>query len=528
MMKQRSWHAYRVGYRYSILHGSPYLDRPPDGISHPGLLAFPPRTDAQHPMTPDRRSVERQVLKDPLAALLALRPDAVKQHSTALKELCRQHRLLKEQRKSLQADSRAISRKIGEAKSKGNPVDHLKAAMQQQSNQLNETTRLVDDIEKQIFSYFESEKIFSELESEASSGPRRSIHAVAADECHPVSIALLENETKEWNAYVSNHPGASLYHRAEWRELIRRTFGHKAYYFTARDKGHRNRIRGILPLIRLQSRIFGDFMVSLPYFNYGGAIGDHPVIERQLMEAANTRAAELGTTHVEYRDVIGRNGLPVRTEKVSMILQLPESVDGLWGSLGSKLRSQIKRPQRELPEVHIGGKDHLDDFYAVFSRNMRDLGTPVYSKAFFSNILDCFTQQSRIIHIRLHGKTVAAAFLLGHRDTLEIPWASTIREVNHLSINMLLYWEVLKFAVMSGYMYFDFGRSSKGSGTYRFKQQWGAHPQQLHWHYWLRTGLELPALNPDNPRFGVAIKIWQHLPLYLTNWLGPKIVGKLP
>jgi hypothetical protein len=123
---------------------------------------------------------------------------------------------------------------------------------------------------------------------------------------------------------------------------------------------------------------------------------------------------------------------------------------------------------------------------------------------------------------------VAAAFLIGYGGRLEIPWASTIRDVNHLSINMLLYWEVLKYAIQHQYRIFDFGRSSRDSGTYFFKRQWGAHPQPLYWHYWLRGDRKLPALNPQNPKYALAINIWKHLPLFIANRLGPSVVKYLP
>ena len=170
----------------------------------------------------------------------------------------------------------------------------------------------------------------------------------------------------------------------------------------------------------------------------------------------------------------------------------------------------------------------MDDFYAVFSRNMRDLGTPVYGKQFFRNILDAFPAQCRLMIVHLNNRPVAAGFLIGHRSTLEIPWASTLRDVNHLGMNMLLYWAVLKFGVKQDYSQFDFGRSSRDSGTFRFKQQWGACPRQLYWHYWLNNNEELPALNPDNPKYALAINLWRRLPLSVTEWLGPSIVKNLP
>jgi len=253
-------------------------------------------------------------------------------------------------------------------------------------------------------------------------------------------------------------------------------------------------------------------------------------ISRPLPErrAANEQAANLNASHIEYRDDIPREGLPVRSEKVNMVLRLPDNPDKLWESFTAKLRAQIRRPQRENPVIVAGHLEYLDDFYNVFARNMRDLGTPVYAKRFFRNILDTFPEASRLVIVRIANQPVAAAFLIGHRDTMEIPWASTIRDVNHLSMNMLLYWEVLKLAIAGKYRYFDFGRSSQDSGTFRFKRQWGASPRQTYWHYWLNHGQELPALNPQNPKYAMAIKIWKRLPLPLTRLLGPPIVKYLP
>ena len=269
-------------------------------------------------------------------------------------------------------------------------------------------------------------------------------------------------------------------------------------------------------------------MVSMPYFNYGGAIADTPEIEQQLIDTANKQAEELGLSHIEYRDDISRSGMPARTDKVNMILPLPDDDAVLWQGFNAKLRAQIRRAQRESHQVLTGGHNCLQDFYTVFARNMRDLGTPVYSRRFFEQILQTFPQQSKIVVIRLGQRPVAAAFLLAHGERMEIPWASTIRDVNHLSINMMLYWEVLKLATRSGCRFFDFGRSSKDAGTYRFKQQWGAQPQPCYWHYWLPDGAEPPKLNPDNPKYALAIRLWQKLPVWASKLLGPPIVRNLP
>jgi hypothetical protein len=111
---------------------------------------------------------------------------------------------------------------------------------------------------------------------------------------------------------------------------------------------------------------------------------------------------------------------------------------------------------------------------------------------------------------------------------LEIPWAASDKRFNRLAPNMLLYSAVLEFACRKGFKAFDFGRSSVDSGTYRFKAQWGAKPVQLYWYYWLRHSGPLPELNPQNPKYALAIRLWQRLPVSMTTMIGPMIAKYLP
>jgi serine/alanine adding enzyme len=341
-----------------------------------------------------------------------------------------------------------------------------------------------------------------------------------------VAMPADDSGRAEWEAYVAGAAGAELYHDYRWRPLIERLFGHRTLYLIARDA---HRVRGVLPLVRLKSRLFGDFMVSLPYLNYGGVLADSPAGRDALLAEATRHAGELGVEHIElrHRDVRDLDW-PAREDKVAMILELPDSENALWTSFKPKLRSQIRRPEKEGAVVRKGGPELVGDFYAVFARNMRDLGTPVYPKSFFEAIVGTFAREATVLVVDLEGTPVAAGLVLAHRGTLEIPWASSLREANRAGVNMLLYWAALREAIARGLRRFDFGRSSKDSGTYRFKQQWGARPQQLRWHYWLSEGRALPQLTPNNPKFRAAIAIWRRLPVPIANVLGPRIVKNLP
>jgi hypothetical protein len=112
--------------------------------------------------------------------------------------------------------------------------------------------------------------------------------------------------------------------------------------------------------------------------------------------------------------------------------------------------------------------------------------------------------------------------------TVEVPWASSVREYNHLCPNHLLYWNIIETAMQSGAGVLDFGRSTPHEGTYKFKEQWGAEPVPLHWEYVLTNGNELPNLGPSNPKFHLMIEAWKKLPVKVATALGPHLVRGIP
>lgn len=333
-------------------------------------------------------------------------------------------------------------------------------------------------------------------------------------------------EAGEWDAFARATPGGTIYHQLAWRRIFAREFGWETHYLEARNG---EKLSGILPLVRLTSRLFGDFLVSLPYVNYGGVLAVNDAADQKLLVAGTELAASLGVSHMELRELKPRDqNWPARTDKVGMQAHLDTDPEAVWRKLPSKLRSQVRRPGKEGATIRIGGAELLPLFYAVFARNMRDLGTPVYGRSFFATIASELADQADVVVAEVHGQPVAAGILLHSGGRTEIPWASSLRSANRIGVNMLLYWTCLKRAVERGSTVFDFGRSTVDSGTFHFKRQWGAEPVPMHWHYWLRNGGELPRLNPSNSRYAMAIAAWQRLPLWLANALGPRIVRNLP
>jgi serine/alanine adding enzyme len=330
-----------------------------------------------------------------------------------------------------------------------------------------------------------------------------------------------------WDAYVASSEVSTNYHRYGWRQVVEKSFSHDTYYLVSGDSC--SEIRGVLPLVHMKSALFGNFMVSLPFFNYGGILSNDEKTSLALLQEAENLCREIGATHIELRHRAKINGELVSKEhKVAMILDLEKDGESQWKAFDAKVRNQVRKAEKNGLRVVIGHFDLLDGFYEVFCRNMRDLGTPVYGKSFFKNVLETFPDSTRIISIVLKDRTIASGLLTWYRDTLEVPWASSIRDFLELCPNNLLYWEAIKFAIDTGSRKFDFGRSTPDEGTYRFKKQWGANPIPLYWQYLLEKGKPMPELNVKNPKFGKAIRIWQKLPVSFTKILGPHIVRNIP
>lgn len=342
-------------------------------------------------------------------------------------------------------------------------------------------------------------------------------------------IRLFQDSDREgWDAFVQGNPASTHCHLSGWRNVFARAYNHRGYYLLAEEKGS---ISGILPLCRIKSLFFGNQLVSLPFLNYGGVLADAEEAQEALIAEAVRLGKTLGISRIEFRhinplglqDSVPAEKFSENRPKVRMVLGLPESKVVLLESYKAKMRSQIFRSQREGMLVSIGGLELLDDFYEVFSINMRDLGSPVHSKKFFAEIMAEFKPLARIGLVRFQDQPVAAGLIICFKEVVEIPWASSLREFNKFSPNMLLYWSFLEYACDKGFKTFDFGRSTFEEGTYRFKLQWGAKPSILHWQSLSSNGELITNNASDKSRFGKVIQLWKRLPLPIAGMVGPII-----
>ena len=337
-----------------------------------------------------------------------------------------------------------------------------------------------------------------------------------------MEIEELKNVDKEkWDAFVFSSDLSSFYQLSNWKSVMEKNFGCETRYLMVSED---HVVRGVLPLFIVKSLWFGTVISSMP----GGICGEHEIAADLLLEKAKEIARKENANYLRIRDGLCRwdFGLVTEIEHTS-ILKFTADAEDLWRSFPPKVRNQVRKANKSGLKTAMGRR-FLPQFYDVFAKNMRDLGTPVLPFRFFRDIMDKFASKTTILVVKLEEEIIAAMLMFFFRDTVSDPFASSKREYLSLCPNNLLYWEALKYGCELGYRKFDMGRSQKGSGTFKFKKQWGAEPRELYYQYYLHKIKDIPVIDSDKSKYSLINKGWKKLPLVLANFLGPVIRKNIP
>jgi len=342
----------------------------------------------------------------------------------------------------------------------------------------------------------------------------------------PIKVEILNTVDPACEVFVKAMPDGRLCHLPAWSVMVMRTVGHRPFYLAARDG---TQISGVLPLMQVRSRLFGNRMISQAFSNYGGILSDSVEARDALFARAVEVATELNCESIEFRNI---KPLPyelhLREDKLTMFIGLEEGAEQVWSNVRREIRKQTRKAEKNGLVVINGGVELLDDFYAIYSKRMHELGTPAYPKKLMVDMLESFLENVRLFAVRRDDVSVGAALVTCFNGIAEIPWSATLGKYNHLYPNRLLYWSIIKYYCGEGARLFDFGRSSVGSGNYEFKRRWRAESVRLHYQYWVPRGRQLSILSPDEGRYQKKIEMWKKMPLWLTRLIGPYISRNLP
>jgi FemAB-related protein (PEP-CTERM system-associated) len=326
-------------------------------------------------------------------------------------------------------------------------------------------------------------------------------------------------DAEAWDAFVASRPDANLGHFWRWKDVFERAYRKRCLYLVAEQD---ETWVGVLPLVYMRGPLAGRRLVSLPFLDRAGILASSAQGGETLLGAALELARGLGSRGLECRGLAAEAASDA--ERHTLVLKLPRTEKALWDSFDPKVRNQVRKAEREGLRTVSAPADRLGEFYAVFTRNMRDLGSPVHSHAFLHCVLEAFGAAARLyLTVSSTGEAVGGAIALRQRHRVTVPWASSLRAYFPSCPNHSLYWKVLQDSVEQGAEDFDFGRSHRDSGTYRFKKQWGADAIPLQWRAFTADGREEPPRHLKPSEHGGITKLWSRLPVWLANRIGPLI-----
>jgi len=335
---------------------------------------------------------------------------------------------------------------------------------------------------------------------------------------------LAQSEDRALDHYITNHPSGTVFHLTAWRNVVRKTFGHKAHYLVKKERG---RILGVCPVFEIKSLLFGHYFISIPFAELGGVLADNDAIESELIRRACGLAESGGAQYLELRNRKRLTGFETKSLYYNFRKQILPDHDRNLKAIPRKsramVRNAIKKGLRSETGHHL-----LDDFYTILALNYHRLGTPVFPKKLFKNFLKEYKNNADILVVRTMEGALAAAVLFFVFNNQMIPYyAGSDFSFRRLGPNDFMYWELMKRGVEKNCTVFDYGRSKINTGSFRFKKHWGFEPEPLAYQYHLVTLNELPNLSPANPKYRKKIQMWQKMPHSLTKIIGPLIARNL-
>lgn len=336
---------------------------------------------------------------------------------------------------------------------------------------------------------------------------------------------LQSGEEETWERFLEGLDEANFFHRIGWKHVIERSFRQKTHYLKATRDGD---LVGILPLVEIKSRLFGHALISTAFSIGGGVAALDDEAAAALDAEALKLLGETGADYLEYRrpprphdewtqklDLYANFSRPMLEDEDEDLKQIPR-----------KQRAVVRKAlKNEALEVRID--QSVDDFFALYSLNVRNLGTPVFPRRFFGSLMETFGNDCEVLTVTVDGRPISSVMSFYFRDAVMPYFTGSHVDARRLGSNDFMYWHVMRRAVAKGYRTFDFGRSKAGTGPYAFKKNWGFEPEPIVHEFVLKDGTQMPELNPLNPKYALMVATWKRLPLPVANFIGPLVVRNI-
>lgn len=372
------------------------------------------------------------------------------------------------------------------------------------------------------------------------SGTPKMVRALRVIETNPGS-------DPRWEAFLLEHPDASIYHHPAWLAALEQEYGQKAVYLACENAS--GEILAILPLMYTKGVPFnwggtltGCRLSSLPRTPVAGPLSVDSRATAAVLQDAIQRVSYEGRTRLQIK-THGRElegmvaGLICTPWRFSYVLRLPESSAGpCFRIANSEARASVKRAVNKATRSGLRTRPaetdaELREWHRLYLETMRRNTVPPRPYRFFRALWE-FLRPKGMMQLLLaeqQERIVAGSIFLMFGKTVSYAFNGSRLQDLSLRPNDLIHWQAINDACARGFRFFDFGEVPEGNvDLAKFKTKWGAEPIRLHRYYYPGNG----GGHDGSIDFGsywrsIGEAIWGGLPLTATAWLGDRIYSYL-
>lgn len=332
----------------------------------------------------------------------------------------------------------------------------------------------------------------------------------------------------EWDQLALSR--GTVFHTIAFSQILTASFGYQcAYHAVLKSDG---RICALIPLIVGRNLGLKKAGVALPFVNYMDICAANDEALRFALASVPELLGKLGLDYIELRlkeQDMPDSGWSLQLENCTFVIPLSDDEEKVLALSAASNRNHVRKVYKNHWFTVSFDPCHLEAFYQVYVKRMKELGSPAPDIRFFKHFFEYLPDNSFLLTVLENGtgKIVGGMLLVTSpsNKTVYYPYGANLIEYNSKYLNNYMYWEAVKFAIKSKMEYLDLGRSQIGSGTYKYKEQWGAKALQL--KYLVYNEGRQGASPPDRERFSFFIELWKVTPSFVTNSLGKQIIKYL-
>jgi len=316
-----------------------------------------------------------------------------------------------------------------------------------------------------------------------------------------------------------------VFHTLDYKKFVEEAFGCKYRLLAVLID---DEIKTILPIVNVKSKLFGNKIISSAYIEYGGFAGNKMYVN-DLIDFVDQKCCKQND-YFEIREgleMFNNNLISSKLIRKNLYKKFVLRLEGqVWKGIQKSKRKAIKKSLRYVNVKELNFLD-LNLFYELYCKNMRDFGSPPYSKkyfvSFYENIIK--KKKGKIYGAYYYGKLVSALVGFCYQKRVHILIAVSDKDYLEYRPNDAVHWIFIKWAIDNGYNWFDFGRVREGSGQFEYKKKWGCELKDLPSYFLLWKAKDIPLVDPA--KYDLMVQVWRRMPIWFTKLIGMKLRREL-